>query len=224
MVRRELINQTLNFAKGHQKFKDIYFKQHEKEFVRLVEEGQNPQTLFIGCSDSRIVPDLILNTKPGDLFVIRTAGNFVPRYQADAADGISASIQFAVEILNVRHIIICGHSHCGAIEALFKNTNETGSNSILERWLKLGQEARDMTLKTTKSDTSQQDLCFITGQISIIYQLENLLTFPVIKKKVDDGALDLHGWYYHIETGDVTYYNSELYQFISLTNMMDNEG
>src|SRR4029077_8948471 len=101
-----LLNEALNLARGHKEFQDLYFKQHEDEFVRLVKEGQSPQTLFIGCSDSRVVPDLILNTRPGDLFVIRTAGNFVTSYNSEAIDGVAATLQYAVEVLNVRHIIV----------------------------------------------------------------------------------------------------------------------
>lgn len=207
-----LLDQTLNFARGHQEFKDLFFKQHEEEYVRLVEEGQSPQTLFIACSDSRIIPELILSTRPGDLFVIRTAGNFVPLYGNDTGDGVSATIQYAVEILNVQHVIICGHSHCGAIKGLFESLDPT-KFGILQRWLKLGEGAKKMTLMTTKPSTPKEELYAIAEKISVIYQLEHLMTFPFVKRQVDSGKLQLHGWYYTIETGNLDYYDPELYQF-----------
>lgn len=207
-----LLDETLRLAQGHQEFKDLYFKQHEDEFVRLVKEGQNPQTLFIGCSDSRVVPDLILNARPGDLFVIRTAGNFVAPYLFQPIDGVAATIQYAVEVLNVRHIIICGHSHCGAIKGLFQELPE--KLDILQRWLKLGEKAKQMTLVTAKNSTPKEDLYATAEEISVIFQLEHLMTFPFIKKRVKEGALELHGWYFKIETGEIWYYNTEQYRFL----------
>jgi carbonic anhydrase len=206
---------SLNYAKGHQEFKELYFKQHEQDFVRLVEKGQNPQALFIGCSDSRVVPDLILGTKPGDLFVIRTAGNFVPTYGKDEDDGVLATVQYALEVLKIKHIIVCGHSHCGAIQGLFKKLDQDRLG-ILTKWLKWGEDAKKMALLTTKPDTPKAELYAITEQLSIIYQLEHLMTFPFIKSLVKNGELQLHGWYYEIETGNITYYDPELYQFVKL--------
>lgn len=210
-----LLDRTLIYAKGHQEFRDLYFKQHEAEFVRLVEEGQSPKTLFIGCSDSRIVPDLILNTRPGDLFVIRTAGNFIPPSDFKAPDGVGATVQYAVEVLNIPHIVVCGHSHCGAIAGLFKSL-DPDKLGILQRWLTFGEEAKKTTLLTAKPSTSQEELNSTAEKISVIYQLEHLMSYPFIKKRVDEGKLDLHGWYYKIETGELWYYQTEQYRFILL--------
>ncbi len=212
-VAQSSLGITLNYAKGHQEFKDLYFKQHEKEFIRLVNEGQNPNALFIGCSDSRIVPDLILGTKPGDLFVIRTAGNFVPTYEEDEDNGVSATIQYAIEVLKIKHIIVCGHSHCGAIQGLYKDLNNL---NILKRWLKWGESAKKIALLTSKSDILKEELYAITEQLSVIYQLDHLMSYPFIKSAVKKGDLQLHGWYYEIESGTITYYDPDLYQFIRL--------
>ena len=210
-----LLDRTLNFAKGHQEFRDLYFKQHEAEFVRLVEQGQSPKTLFIGCSDSRIVPDLILNTNPGDLFVIRTAGNFIPPSDFQAADGVGATVQYAVEVLNIPHIVVCGHSHCGAVQGLFKDL-DSDKFAILKRWLKFGEEAKRTTLLTAKPTTPPEELYSTAEKISVIYQLEHLMSYPFIKKRVDEGKLELHGWYYKIETGELWYYQTEQYRFVLL--------
>lgn len=214
-VEQTLLDQTLQYAKGHQEFKELYYKQHEAEFVRLVKEGQSPKTLFIGCSDSRIVPDLMLSTRPGDLFVVRTAGNFVPSSDLQAADGVAASIQYAVEVLNIPHIIVCGHSHCGAIKGLFQELDPL-KFSILQKWLKFGEEAKKMVLLTAESTTPKEELYGLAEKVSVIYQLEHLMTYPFIKKRVDDGKLELHGWYFKMETGELWFYNTEQYKFTPL--------
>lgn len=223
-----MLNETLRFAKGHNEFKNLYFKQHEDDFVRLVKDGQNPQTLFISCSDSRVVPDLILSSRPGDLFVIRNAGNFVPpiNYSAsDSPDGAVATIQYATEVLNVKHIIVCGHSHCGAIRGLFKQLDP--QLGFLKNWLRLGEEAKriaEMSRPAHQVDSPfgsfKEDIYSVTEKISVIYQLEHLMSYPFIKKRVNEGSLELHGWYFKIESGELFYYNVEQYQFIPLTKKL----
>lgn len=209
------LDQTLNFARSHQAFRELDFKQHESEFVRLVEEGQSPQTLFIGCSDSRIVPELILNMRPGDLFVIRTAGNFVPPASFQEVDGVGATIQFAVEVLNVKDIIVCGHSHCGAVRGLFQDLDPV-KFGLLKRWIQFGEQAKKMALLTTKPDTPKEDLYCLAEKLSVLYQLEHLMSFPFVHKRMSEGKLQLHGWYFKIETGEIWYYDPEQYRFKSL--------
>lgn len=218
---QEQLNATLNFAKGHEKFKQCYFKPHEKELVRLVKEGQNPQALFIGCSDSRFIPDLVLGTAPGELFTIRTAGNFVPPYAAETGDGVSATIQYAVEVLKVKHIIVCGHSHCGAIEGLFKDW-KPDQLPILQKWLVYGEKAKQLALTTTKPDLPKEELYELAGELSVIFQLEHLLSFPFVKKLVEEDKIALHGWYYRMETGEIFYYDTETYRFNSLSKLISN--
>lgn len=218
-----LLDQMLNFARGHQEFQDLYFKQHEAELVRLVKEGQSPKLLFIGCSDSRVVPDLILKTRPGDLFVIRTAGNFVPPSDFQAPDGVAATVQYAVEVLNIPHIVVCGHSHCGAIQGLFQNLDSV-KLGILQRWLKFGEEAKKMVLTMAKDNTPKEELYAAAEKISVIYQLEHLMSYPFIKKRVQEGKLELHGWYFKIETGELSYYDTEQYRFTPLTGNHSNHS
>jgi len=213
-TENKLLIDTLNAARSHQEFRDLYFKQHEADFVRLVKEGQNPRTLFIGCSDSRVIPELILFSRPGELFVIRTAGNFVPPYRFQNVDGVAATIQYAVDVLNIRHIIVCGHTHCGAIEGLFKDLPP--SLDVLQNWLKLGEKAKRMTLLAAKPSTPKSELYNTAGEVSVIVQLENLMTFPFVKKRVEEGKLELHGWYFDIESAAVSYYNTEQYRFLPL--------
>lgn len=214
------ISQTLTFAKSHQEFRNLYFQENEQEFVRLVREGQSPQTLFIGCSDSRVVPDLILGTRPGDLFVVRTAGNLViPFDQNECVDGVAASIQYGIEVLGTKHVIVCGHSHCGAIQGLFK-TLDPKSLNFVAKWLKIAEPAKKMTLMTTNPSTPKETVYKIAEQISVVYQLENLLSYPFIKERVKNGSLVLHGWYFTIETGELEYYDPEQYKFVAMKEVL----
>ena len=220
-----LLDETLNLARGHQEFQDLFFKQNESEFVRLIKEGQNPQTLFVGCSDSRVMPELILNSRPGELFVIRTAGNFVTPFNFQPIDGVAATIQFAVEVLNVRHIIVCGHSHCGAIRGLFQNL-DPDKLGILKRWIQLGEEAKKLALQSATPSTSQEDIYTTAEEISVLVQLQHLLTYPFVKKRVNDKTIELHGWYFDIQSGQLWYYNTQQNRFLPLVfnNRPNNEA
>lgn len=214
--QESFLNETLNFAQKHQEFRDLHFKQQEAEFVRLIREGQNPKILFIGCSDSRVVPELILKARPGDIFVIRTAGNFVPPFISQSVDGVAASVQYAVEVLNIPHIIVCGHSHCGAIRGLFQDLDPNKLGEV-KRWIKLGEEAKRITMENAKPGISKEDIYKTTEEVNVLTQLENLMTFSFIKKAVDEGRIILHGWYFDIEFGQILYYDTEKNRFIPLT-------
>ncbi len=204
------------FGKGHQTFKQVKFNKNKERFKELVAKGQNPKALFIGCSDSRIMPAMITGSKPGDLFIIRNIGNFVAPYKPDADYHATASaIEYAVSILEVSDIIVCGHSHCGAIASLYKNIKKTADNIHTIKWLDLGSEAKKVASLLHK-DSTKEILLHYTEQLSVIYQLDNLLTYPAVKRKVENGTLFLHGWHYDIEKGHIEYYDDEAYEFTAL--------
>ena len=216
-------NGLQKFGKGHESFQKIKFNQNKNRFKKLVEEGQNPKALFIGCSDSRVMPAMITGSKPGDLFIVRNIGNFVAPYNPEADFHATASaIEYAVSILEVSDIIVCGHSHCGAISALFKEIKETPENIHTIKWLELGNEAKKVGLLAYKNADKEVMLRY-TERISVIYQLDNLLTYPAVKRKVEEGTLFLHGWHYDIEDGHIDYYDDENYEFKALTQQGDNE-
>ncbi len=205
------------FEKGHEAFQKVKFNQSKERFRKLVSEGQNPKALFIGCSDSRVMPAMITGSKAGDLFIVRNIGNFVAPFKPSADYHATASaIEYAVSILEVSDIIVCGHSHCGAIAALFKDIKPTPENIHTIKWLELGQEAKKVALLAYKKDDKETMLRY-TEKISVVYQLDNLLTYPGVKKRVDEGTLFLHGWHYHIEHGDIEYYDDENYEFKPLS-------
>lgn len=203
--------------KGHEEFKKFHFKKFEGEFNSLVANGQSPEVLFIGCCDSRVVPDLITGSRPGDLFIMRNVGNFVPPFKSDNDfHGTAAAIEYAVSVLNVKHIIVCGHSYCGACESLYKKLPDGDELIHVRKWLELGNKPKNFVLQNFPN-VAPSDQVRMTEKVSIIYQLENLMSYPAVSKKIDDGTLIIHGWYYIIEAGAIEYYDSDAREFYELT-------
>lgn len=206
-------NRLQEFEKGHESFQKIKFKKSEERFKKLINEGQNPKALFIGCSDSRVMPAMITGSKPGDLFIVRNIGNFVAPFNPDADYHATASaIEYATTVLEVSDIIVCGHSHCGAIEALYKDIEQTPENIHTIKWLDLGREAKKVAMIAYKNESKDRMLRY-TEKISVVYQIDNLLTYPGIQRRVEEGTLFLHAWYYNIENGDIEYYDDDNYEF-----------
>ena len=218
-VTNQQADRLKEFVAGNETFKKTYFKNHEAQLLSLVKEGQQPRALFIGCSDSRVIPDLIIQSNPGDLFVIRNVGNFVAPYKPDEDfHSTAAGIEYAVNVLGVSEIIICGHSHCGAIASLYK-TNFDSSMIHTAKWLTLGEKAKSMALLALGAGAPQNELLRATEHLSIVTQIENLLTYPYVKKRVEEDNLFIHGWYYDIETGGIEYYDPDIYQFRPLSEL-----
>ncbi len=205
------------FQDGHSAFQTVKFRKNKERFKRLVDEGQNPKALFIGCSDSRVMPSMITSAKPGDLFIVRNIGNFVAPFKPNEDYHATASaIEYATSILEISDIIVCGHSHCGAIEALYKDIEETAENIHTIKWLELGSEVKRVALLAYKSDTKERLLRY-TEKLSVIYQIDNLLTYPGVKRRVQEGTLFLHAWYYDLESGLIEHYDEENYEFRPLS-------
>ena len=177
------------------RFHTRYFPRLRKQFRNLVDEGQHPTVLFIGCCDSRIVPYLLMDCGPGELFIVRNVGSFVPPFDASHGyHGTAAAIEFAVLNLGVREIIVCGHSYCGAIRALY--TEPPPEALHMTKWLELG---RDAVLPVTLSEEALRR----TEQRSVALQLERLMDYPMVRRRVEAGDLYLRGWHYLIEEGKV---------------------
>lgn len=213
-------DQIVQWAKNNQYFKKLYFKLHEDEFVRLVNEGQNPKAVYIGCSDSRVLPDLLLGTKPGDLFVIRNAGNFVPTYSTSIAwDGAAATLEYAIEVLNIRDVIVCGHSNCGAIQALY-NPQGIDKFTYIKNWVQFGEEAKKLAQERLPTTEKPAELYDLTARLSVLFQLDHLLSYPTIRKRVEEGKVFLHGWYFTIEKGRLDYYDPEKGEYVSFQTII----
>lgn len=206
------------YAKGNELFR-AYFKKNKESLLDLVKSGQTPKALFIGCSDSRVIPDLMVQAEPGDLFVIRNVGNFVPPYKPDEEYHSTASgIEYAVSILNVQEIIICGHTHCGACQHLYEEI-EDPSLVHTKKWLELGESAKTSAILSLGINAPREELLRLTEKLSLIKQIENILTYPRVQKRFLDGSLHIHGWYYDIETGQIDYYNADTYEFLPLKDL-----
>lgn len=185
-----------------------------QSFYERLSLGQNPEALFITCSDSRVNPNLITQTEPGELFILRNAGNIVPPYGPNAG-GEAATIEFAVAGLKVRHVIVCGHSHCGAMAGLL-NPETIAELPSLKAWLGHAEATRRI-MRDKYAERTGRERLGTAVQENVLMQLENLRTHPTVASGVARGELTLHGWVYKIETGEVFEYRASDGQFVSLT-------
>ena len=197
---------------GVHHFRRQVFRQQQELFERLA-HGQIPQTLFITCSDSRIDPNLITHTDPGDLFVVRNAGNIVPAYTA-ASGGEIASIEFAVSGLEVSDIVICGHSHCGAMKGLL-HPEYLGEMPAVAQWL-VHAEATRRIVKSKYVQLAESERLEVAVEENVLVQMENLQTHPAVAAALAEGKLKLHAWVYDIATGEVFAYDGDAGQFVPL--------
>lgn len=189
------------------RFHDHTFPGVQYTFETLVEHGQHPTILFIGCSDSRLVPYLLTGTGPGDVFMVRNVGAFVPPHDGSAGyHGTAAAIEFAVLNLKVSRIVVCGHSHCGGIRALYEGAPPQATN--LAAWLELGREA---VLPVQLCPEALRR----TEQRAVVLQLERLMGYPMVRERVEAGALTLHGWHYVIEDGEVHVFDVRSGSFVA---------
>jgi carbonic anhydrase len=197
---------------GHKKFLSDVFPARRSQF-HLLADSQAPEFLFITCSDSRIVPDLILGTGPGDLFISRCIGNVVPVTGNDM-DGVTATIEYAVEVLKVPHVIICGHSDCGALKAALDRRNLANLPKA-SRWLQHVEAAFSHRQPLNPADGAQADLCSVIRG-NVVAQLSNLRIQPAVARALTEGRLSVHGWYYDILSGTIERYDEQTRRFAPL--------
>ena len=217
-------------------FHNDAFPQHRSHFRMLVDDGQHPTTLFIGCSDSRLVPYLLTGSGPGELFLVRNVGAFVPPYDGNLPGpqdtcgavpprgiaplesarrgagfhGTAAAIEFAVLNLQVSRIIVCGHSHCGGIRALYGEVHPAARN--LAQWLELGRAAA-LPVAEPGPEVLRR-----TEQRAVVLQLERLMDYPIVRERVEARQLSLHGWHYVIEDGEVHVFDVQRGCFVAASD------
>ncbi|MFE9648470.1 carbonic anhydrase [Streptomyces sp. NPDC006365] len=177
-----------------------------EEFARLA-EGQSPQVLFITCSDSRVVPALITGARPGELFELRTAGNIVPPYASEQPTSEAATIEYAVEVLGVDDIVVCGHSHCGAVGALVRDEDLTAVPAV-----------RDWLAHATPKPTGTVEDPTVADAVQghVLTQLLRLRSYPCVERRLTAGDLRMHGWFYEIHTGSVLAHDAQSDVFTEL--------
>jgi carbonic anhydrase len=191
-------------GQGVERFRSHVFPTRRALFQRLA-ASQAPKALFLTCADSRIVPQLITHAGPGELFVERNPGNIVPVYE-EVAVGVSASIEYAVTALGTRHVIICGHSDCGAVHGLL-HPAKLNDMPATKRWLRHGAEAT-RRLQCDGGPADEASLLDRLTRLNVVVQMENLRTHPSVQAAQEKGALQIHGWVYDIGTGTVQAYDS----------------
>jgi carbonic anhydrase len=200
---------------GFSRFRERHFTKEDALFRELVEQGQTPKILVVACCDARVDPALVLDCAPGDLFVIRNVANLVPPAENQGHyHGTSAALEFGVRKLNVGHIIVLGHAQCGGIHALLEGDMQN-EDAYISEWMGIAEAAR----KAVNSDFADADNIVrrrACEQHAILVSLKNLMTFPWIRERVEQGSLTLHGWYFDIEPGELLGYNLATRRFEAL--------
>ena len=202
--------------KGVAKFREDDFEAH-KELFESLGRTQEPHTLFIGCADSRVVPDLITRTMPGELFTVRNVANIVPPYSnTEEYAGTTSSIEYAVQALEVENIVVCGHSNCGGCAAMNQSDEELAHLPNVRRWLEISKEVRARVERQLGTGSAKKRE-WLTEQINILVQMRNLLTYPYVRERYQQGRLKIYGWYYIIETGEIFNFNDQTETFELVT-------
>lgn len=196
---------TLNkIIQGYKKFREKYAQGDKSVMERLAYHGQEPKIMLVSCCDSRVDPSLILQCEPGELFTIRNVANIVPPYESDDKHhGTSAALEFGITGLNVKHLIILGHSQCGGIQALL-NSEGLKQNDFISGWVSHLQEI-------TPSDSVDE-----AAKKALFVSYDNCLSFPWIKERVDNGSLSIHLWFFGIKSGEIQAYSHEQKEFALL--------
>lgn len=202
--------------KGYMKFREEDFHSH-RELFRELGRSQQPHTLFIGCSDSRVVPNLITQTHPGELFIIRNVANIVPPYRiTEEYVATTSAVEYAVQELKVDSIVVCGHSNCGGCAAMNMSEEQLTHMPHVRKWLAVSKEVKGRVDRLMQGDSAEERE-WLTEQVNILVQMRNLLTYPYIRSRYEEGKLNIYGWYYIIETSEIYNFNDEkeIFELIS---------
>lgn len=195
---KKLIEGALHFQR------DVFPKQ--RALYQKLASTQSPRWLFIACSDSRVMPSVLMQTGPGELFICRNAGNIVPAH-GDSSGGVSATIEYAVQVLKVKHIIVCGHSDCGAMKAVL-HPEKVATLPAVAKWVAYADRARAVVLENPSGGSERQQLDLLTRE-NVLAQLDNLRTLPSVAAKLKAKTLAIHGWLYDIARGEFRVWDPE---------------
>ncbi|HEY9752154.1 MAG TPA: carbonic anhydrase, partial [Coleofasciculaceae cyanobacterium] len=205
---------------GINQFRSNYVSTHW-DLLEQLSHGQAPRVLFITCSDSRIDPNLMTQTEPGELFIIRNAGNIIPPY-GSTNGGEGATIEYAIQALGIEQIIVCGHSHCGAMKGLLKLEKLEQDLPLVHDWLKHAEATRRL-IKDNYPDRDREDLLEIAIAENVLNQIDNLETYPIVRSRLYQGRLKIYGWIYHIETGEVLAYDPQTHSYLPPQSLVADE-
>lgn len=212
MIKKEI----LRMVAGFRRFRERFFNEESLVYSKLSTVGQNPKTLMIACSDSRVDPAILFSSSPGEIFVVRNVANLVPPFESSAGfHGVSAAIEFAVVNIKVENIVVLGHRQCGGIRSLFQPEN-IKEGGFVAQWMTIAKDAKDNVLqKHPHADTDT--LCRECEKESIVTSLTNLKTFPFIAEAIKNRNLQVFGVYFDLENGHLSYYDDSIGSFDELS-------
>ncbi len=202
-------------VEGALRFKNEVQNLRREQFSQLG-EAQAPFAMFIACSDSRVVPELLTQREPGEIFVVRNAGNIIPSY-GPAAGGVSASIEYAVAALGIENVVVCGHSDCGAMKAILRE-DRLDKMPAVSSWIKHAAAAKEIVDATVPPSVDERARLNALVHENVLCQIRNLQTHPIVAAKLATGRLKLYGWVYEIESGSVDTFDAQSGRFIPLTS------
>jgi carbonic anhydrase len=208
------------FIRGFNRFQQDYLGDPAR--FDSLRNGQHPGALVIGCCDSRVDPALLTGCDPGDLFVVRNIANLVPPCAPDTSPSVAAAIEFAVCGLEVARVIVLGHRHCGGIRALMSPHRIAPETDFVSRWMRIAQPVRERVLQELphKTEDQRNKACEMA---SIVQSLDNLVTYPWVKRRVAEGKLVLDGWYFDIDTGALLAYSAREQEFLPLVRALERQ-
>ena len=187
-------------VEGYRDFLSARLPLEQTRYRELAERGQSPEIMVIGCADSRVSPEVIFNARPGELFVVRNVANLVPPYAPDGqAHGVSAALEFGVAALKVKHIVVLGHAQCGGVKAFAEDAEPLSPGDFIGKWMSLMAPALDKV--GPRGDLAPADYLTRLEQANVVNSLDNLLTFPRLRKLVETGRIAIHGAYFGVATG-----------------------
>jgi carbonic anhydrase len=202
---------------GVHRFRSDEFGRYRELFKKLSRQGQNPHTLFITCSDSRVLAELITQSQPGDLFVVKNPGNLVPPCSVTGStNSTAAAIEFAVESLKVSDVVVCGHSQCGAMAALMEKPPDAEAMPHLCSWLELARPVREVIESRYTHVHNHDERMTAAAEENVLFAVENLHTYPAVQSRLAQGSLRLHAWFFKIATAELFAYDPEARQFSPL--------
>lgn len=188
---------------GYNAFAAGRLQNEQNRYRELAEAGQTPQTMVIGCCDSRVSPEVIFDARPGELFVVRNVANIVPPYAPDGqAHGVSAALEFGVAALKVKNIVVLGHAHCGGVKAFAEDAEPLTPGDFIGKWMRLMAPAAEKV--GSRGAQSPADYLVRLEQANVVNSLDNLMTFPRLRKSIELGDVVLHGAYFGVATGDLS--------------------
>jgi carbonic anhydrase len=202
-------------VEGYRDFLSARLPVEQSRYRELAERGQSPEIMVIGCADSRVSPEVIFNARPGELFVVRNVANLVPPYAPDGqAHGVSAALEFGVAALKVQHIVVLGHAQCGGVKAFAEDAEPLSPGDFIGKWMSLMAPALDKV--GPRGGLSQEEYLTRLEQANVVNSLDNLMTFPRLRKLIERGNVSIHGAYFGVAKGQLSVLDRETGEFRSV--------